>query len=72
MPANGTLTINIVYESCVVEIAGREFEIDLILLHIMHFYVILYMNCLIAYHVGVDYYYKKVVCNIPNKKHFSR
>lgn len=70
-PVSGNLISDVVYKFCIVEVAGKELGVDLILLDIKDFDVILGMDWLIAHHAIIDCYHKKIVFNIPNKKPFS-
>lgn len=71
LPTSGTMSTNIIYKSCVVKIAGRMLEVDLILLNIKDFDIILGMDWLVAYYTNVDCFNKKVVFKIPNEEPFA-
>ncbi|XP_021889294.1 uncharacterized protein LOC110808197 [Carica papaya] len=69
-PTNGALCTDVMFNSCSVEVEGRKFKVDLILLDIKDFGVILRMDWLAAQHAHVDCFRKRVVFKIPNKKTF--
>lgn len=68
---SGTLIVNVVYKSYIVEMVGKELNVDLITLDMGDFNVILGINWLTAYHITIDCYKKKLVFNVPNEKPFS-
>lgn len=59
-PANGNMAASIVYKLCIIEVADKEFDVDLLLLDIRDFNVILRMDWLTVYHVTVDCYHKSL------------
>jgi hypothetical protein len=65
-----SLVTDLVYRSCVVQIADRDLLVDLILLDIQDFDVILGMDWLSTYHDSVDCYSKCVTFHIPNQSEF--
>jgi hypothetical protein len=70
IPIGDSLVTDLVYRSCVVQVADRELLIDLILLDIQDFDVILGMDWLSPYHASVDCYSKRVTFHIPNQSEF--
>jgi hypothetical protein len=65
IPIRDSLVTDLVYRSCVVQIADRDLLVDLILLDIQDFDVILGMDWLSTYHASVDCYSKRVTFHIP-------
>ena len=70
IPIGDSLVTDLVYRSCVVQIADRDLLVDLILLDIQDFDVILGMDWLSTYHASVDCYSKCVTFHIPNQSEF--
>lgn len=64
-PADVVLISNSMYKLFVMEIAGRELEVDLILLEMKDFDITLEMDWLEVYHAHIDCYAKKVCIPIP-------
>ena len=58
------------YQSCVINIVGRELFADLILLHMRDFDVILGIDWLSTYHAIVEFFEKRVIFHIPGQSEF--
>lgn len=65
------LLSDVIYKKFILEIAGRELKIDLVLLDVGDFDVIIGMNWLATHYTTLDCHNKKVIFNIPNEETFS-
>lgn len=68
-PARDLLVSSLVYKSCRVKVAGRELQVDLLLLDFQMYDVILGIDWLVAYYVTLDYLHQIVLFHPPNSTH---
>ena len=69
-PLSVMLCAQWVYRSCVINIAGRDLVVDLILLYMQDFDAILGMDWLSTYHAVLEFFKKRVIFHIPSQSEF--